>query len=195
MAKKDKKKKINTKKQEKKYSRFEKDLNKTRKKMFKVMAKLGKRNVQDYTLKDSNGNDVKLSQLFKDKKDLILIHNMGKECKYCTLWADGFNGTTYFIEQAAAFALVSPDPPAVQKKFAAERGWTFPMYSGEGSAFIKDMGFQTKDGKYQPGVSAFHKENGKITRESRAYFGPGDFFCHVWYFFDMLPGKRDYSKL
>src|SRR6266542_1708219 len=194
MAKKEKnkKKKTNTKKLGKKYSKLEGELSKTRKKMFKVMSRLGKRDVQDYTLKDSSGGDVKLSRLFGDKKDLVLVHNMGKACNYCTLWADGFNGTTYFINKLAAFALVSPDAPDVQKSFAAERGWTFPMYSGAGSAFTKDMGYQTKDGKYLPGASVFHKEDdGKITRVSKTYFGPGDFFCHVWYFFDMLPGKKD----
>jgi predicted dithiol-disulfide oxidoreductase (DUF899 family) len=196
MAKKDKNKKVNVKKLEKKYSRLEEELNKTKKKLFKVQAKLGKKEIQDYTLKDSAGNDVKLSGLFRDKKDLVLIHNMGKSCQYCTLWADGFNGIFYFVEKIAAFALVSPDPPDVQKSFASERGWKFPMFSGAGSSFIKDMGYQDKKGDYWPGASVFHRnENGSITRVSRTVFGPGDFFCSVWHFFDMIPGKKDYSKL
>src|SRR2546428_2337167 len=171
MAKKDKKKKPNTKKLEKKYGRLEKELGKTRKKMLKVQAKLGQKEVQDYTLKDSGGNEVKLSQLFGDKKDLVLVHNMGKSCRYCTLWADGFNGNFYFIEKLAAFALVSPDTSEVQKSFAAERGWKFPMYSGAGSAFIKDMGYQDKKGGYWPGASVFHKNaDGSITRVSKTFF-------------------------
>jgi predicted dithiol-disulfide oxidoreductase (DUF899 family) len=197
MAKKDKKKKkkVNSKKLEKKYGRLEKELGKIRKKMLKVQSKLGKKEVQDYTLKDSGGSDVKLSQLFGDKKDLVLIHNMGKACRYCTLWADGFNGNFYFIQKLAGFALVSPDTPEVQKSFAAERGWKFPMYSGAGSAFIKDMGYQDKKGGYLPGASVFHKnDDGSITRVSKTFFGPGDFYCSVWHFLDMVPGKEEEIK-
>src|SRR5690349_290747 len=47
--------------------------------------------VRDYTLAGWDG-PVALSSLFAGKKDLIVIHNMGKGCRYCTLWADGFNG-------------------------------------------------------------------------------------------------------
>lgn len=194
--KKNKRQKNNNRKHEKKYARLYDDLNKIKKKMFKLQAKLGKMEIQDYTLKDSAGNDVKLSQLFGQKNDLILIHNMGKACDYCTLWADGFNGNYYFIQKLAAFALVSPDPPEIQKKFAAARGWTFPMFSGAGSSFIKDMGYQDKKGNYWPGASVFRKNgDGSISRVSKTVFGPGDFFCSVWHFFDMIPGKKDYSKL
>ena len=47
--------------------------------------------VQDYVLDGWDG-PVRLSELFGDKRDLILIHNMGKGCPSCTMWADGFNG-------------------------------------------------------------------------------------------------------
>jgi len=48
--------------------------------------------VDDYILKDWENKDVRLSSLFGSNKDLILIHNMGRQCSYCTMWADGFNG-------------------------------------------------------------------------------------------------------
>ena len=38
----------------------------------------------------------------------------------------------------------------------------------------------------------FRKEaDGKIYRASRAEFGPGDNFCAVWHFFDLLPEGID----
>ncbi|MGH2575966.1 MAG: DUF899 family protein [Ignavibacteria bacterium] len=188
MGKKDKKKKGGSKKLEKKYQRVWEELNNSRKKLIKLQAKLGKKEIEDYTFKDRNGKEVKLSQMFGDKTDLILIHNMGKACSYCTIWADGFNGIFPHIEKRASFVLVSPDDPETQRNFSAERGWKFDMYSGIGSAFIKDMGYQTKKGDYWPGASVFHKSNdGKITRVSKTIFGPGDYFCSVWHFFDMLP--------
>jgi len=197
MSKKDKTEKSKTGKKkslqkfEAKLTKLDAEMKKTRSKMLKLLAKSAKMNVEDYALKDADGNEVKLSQMFGDKSDLILIHNMGRSCSYCTLWADGFNGVTYFVEKKAAFVLVSPDPPAIQKEFAAKRGWKFKMYSGEGSTFIKDMGYVADDGSYWPGASVFHKsEDGKIKRISKTFFGPGDDFCSVWHFFDMLPKEK-----
>jgi len=187
MGKKDKKKKNNSAELEKKYIKLEKEMMKSRQKMLKLNAKLARMDVDDYTFKDRDGNDVNLSALFGDKNELIVIHNMGKSCSYCTMWADGFNGIHPHIEKRSAFALVSPDAFDVQKAFADERGWKFRMYSGKDSTFIKDMGYYTEKNGYWPGASVFHKEDGKITRISKTFFGPGDYFCSVWHFFDMLP--------
>ena len=190
MGKKDKKNKSSSKsdKVQKKLRKLEEEIQDARKKMIKLNSKLSKMDVQDYVLKDRSGNDVKLSEMFGDKENLILVHNMGKACSYCTLWADGFSGVNYFIEKKAAFGLVSPDPPDVQKQFSADRSWKFNMYSASGTPFIKDMGYQMEDNSYWPGVSVFHKDNdGKITRVAKDYFGPGDFYSSPWHFFDLLP--------
>jgi len=183
---------------EKKLQKVEEDIRSGRKKMIKILSKMGTIDeLNDYELVDWNGNPIKLSAMFGNKNDLILVHNMGKSCSYCTLWADGYNGTQYFIEKTASFAVVSPDPPDVQKEFALSRGWKFKMYSGIGSTLIKDMGFETEKGEYWPGVSVFHKdENGKITRVAKDYFGPGDFYCSVFHFLDLIPknGKEGASE-
>lgn len=179
-------------KTEKKLRKIQEDITESRKKYIKLISKLAKMDVEDYILKDREGNDVKLSEMFGDKENLIVIHNMGKACSYCTLWADGFSGITYFMEKKAAFVLVSPDAPEVQKEFADSRGWKFKMYSGAGSTFIKDMGYYTDAGSYWPGVSVFHKDgNGKITRISKDFFGPGDFYSSPWHLFDLLPEEKE----
>ena len=188
MGKKDKKKN-NPAEIEKKYFKLEKEMIKNKQKMLKLNAKLAGMDVEDYSFKDKDGNDVKLSQMFDDKKELIVIHNMGKSCSYCTMWADGFNGIFPHVEKRSAFALISPDASDVQKSIAEERGWKFRMYSGKDSTFIKDMGYYTDKNGYWPGASVFHKEDGKIKRISKTVFGPGDYFCSVWHFFDMLPKK------
>ncbi|MEO8512495.1 MAG: DUF899 family protein [Ignavibacteria bacterium] len=178
-------------KSEKKLRKIQEEINESRKKYIKLVSKLAKMDVDDYTLKDRDGKDVKLSEMFGDKENLVLIHNMGKSCSYCTLWADGFSGVTYFMEKKAAFVVVSPDAPEVQKEFAESRGWKFKMYSGAGSSFIKDMGYYTDAGSYWPGVSVFHKGgSGKITRISKDFFGPGDFYSSPWHFFDLLPQEE-----
>ncbi len=145
--------------------------------------------VEDYTLTGSNGSKVRLSDLFEKKDNLILVHNMGRSCPYCTMWADGFNGVLDHMEDRAAFAVCSPDASSAQRKFASGRGWKFKMVSSKGSSFSKDMGFENKDGGAEPGVSVFHKNtDGRIFRVSKDEFGPGDEYCIVWHFFDLLPG-------
>ena len=72
------------------------------------------RTVEDYALAGADG-EVSLSQLFGGKDELVLVHNMGASCPYCTMWANGINGSVPDIEARAAFALASPDAPDVQK--------------------------------------------------------------------------------
>ena len=141
--------------------------------------------VADYTLAGARG-PVQLSALFGKKRDLVVIHNMGRSCRYCTMWADGFNGLLPHLANRAAFAVVSPDPVAIQRKFAASRGWKFPMYSGADSAFIHDLGFLPKPDDPRPGVSTFCRVRGKIYRVASAPFGPFDAFCATWPLFALL---------
>jgi len=147
--------------------------------------------IKNYELFDFAGNAVTLLELFGDKNDLIIIHNMGKGCNYCTLWADGFNGFAKPLADRAAFVVVTPDAPAVQQEFAESRGWTFRMASAHGTPFISELGFsEFKDGKeyYHPGYSTFKKyPDGTITRAAYDYFGPGDMYCSVWHMFELLP--------
>lgn len=148
--------------------------------------------VTDYVFSGWDGRPVHLSELFNGRRDLILVHNMGVGCNYCTLWADGFIGLAPHLTNRAAFAVSSPDPVAVQKPFAEKRGWTFPMVSADGTSFFADMGFTDGRGDPMPGVSIFRRgADGGILRVQRAEFGPGDQFCAAWHFFDMLADGVD----
>jgi len=148
--------------------------------------------VQDYKLFDCEGREAALSSLFGEHGKLILVHNMGRQCSYCTMWADGFTGMLPYLQSRAAFVVTSPDRPDAQKKLVQSRGWNFPVYSTDGTSFIADMGFDNGEEGLMPGVSVFVKEaDGKIYRVSRAEFGPGDDFCPVWHFFELLPEGID----
>jgi len=143
--------------------------------------------VKDYQLTTGEGAPVRLSELFGDKSDLLLVHNMGQNCPYCTLWADGFNGSVDHLENRAAFVVVSPDTPEQQKKFSDLRGWKFKMASVHGTSLPVDLGFELEPGTYYPGVSALYKDpERKIFRTGKAFFGPGDDFCAVWPLIDLL---------
>jgi predicted dithiol-disulfide oxidoreductase (DUF899 family) len=148
-----------------------------------------KETVGNHTLLGTDGVPVSLSALFGEKDDLIVVHNMGRGCAYCTMWADGFNGVVTHLEDRAAFVVVSPDEPAVQAEFAESRGWRFPMVSAAGSGFTHAMGFEDKPGDYMPGFSVFRRlPDGSIVRTGRDFFGPGDDYCSPWRLFDLLDG-------
>ena len=177
---------------EKKVLELETEIKKKKSQLSALRKKIPLEAVTDYSFTEQTAQGVKkvsLSQLFGNKKELILIHNMGTGCPYCTLWGDGFNGLTAHFENRAAFVMESPNTPRVQGRFKKSRGWKFRFVSSENTSFRRDMKFATKDGDMIPGISVFIKKSGKIYRLSKSVFGPGDNFCVAWDVFDMLPGK------
>ena len=152
-----------------------------------VREQMGPDVPQDYVFVGEDG-PVKLSELFGEHDDLLVIHNMGKSCNYCTLWADGLASYAPMIGERCALALSSPDAAEVQAQVKRERDWPYRMVSIKDNTFGHDMGFVIDEG-YMPGVSAFHKDStGTIMRTGAAYFGPGDDFCPIWPLFDLLEG-------
>ena len=158
-----------------------------REKMREALANVEPQDVKDYEFTNIDG-PVRLSEIFGQHEDLIVIHNMGVSCNYCTLWADGYNGIHQHVVTRAGFVVSSPDRPTVQKKFAETRGWKFPMVSHAGSSFAADMGYVSEKGGLIAGVSVFRREGDAIKRVSDTGFSPGDDFCILWHFFDLLPG-------
>lgn len=160
--------------------------------LVELLRSEGPEEVRDYVLRGADGSAVRLSELFGDERDLILVHNMGRGCPYCTLWADGFNGVLPHLENRAAFVVVSPDAPEVQQEFASSRGWRFRMASSVGTSLAKDLGFETEhEGKpfALPGCSTLRKrEDGAIERVAKTFFGPGDPYCAVFHLFPLLDG-------
>jgi predicted dithiol-disulfide oxidoreductase (DUF899 family) len=166
---------------------YRRQINDIREKMRNTLATVEPQPVKDYAFATSEGS-VRLSELFGDHEDLILIHNMGASCPACTLWADGYNGIHQYVVRRAGFAVSSPDRPAVQKRFAEARGWRFPMVSHADSSFAADMGYVSTNGGWLPGVSVFRRNGEGIVRVSDTGFSPGDDYCTLWHFFDLLPG-------
>lgn len=173
---------------QKRIREMEEQIRQMKQRLANLRRKFPPRKVRDYSFKDSFGNAVRLSHLFGERSDLILIHNMGVKCAYCTLWADGFNGIVKHLEQRVSFVVESADDYSVQRRFAADRGWGFRMVSSRGTSFKKDMGYEGENKAPWPGVSVFTKDKkGEIFRVSDAGFGPGDNFCVLWDLFDLLP--------
>jgi predicted dithiol-disulfide oxidoreductase (DUF899 family) len=166
---------------------LEEEILEKKKQLVDLKHSLPPQEIGAYSFQTWDGRKVPIAELFGDREELILIHNMGKGCRYCTLWADGFNSLLPHLENRAAFVVVSPDDPATQKEFAETRGWRFHMVSYDGLDFARDMEFLGENNKFWPGVSTFTKApDGRIHRTAWSYFGPGDDFCSVWHLFDLL---------
>ena len=156
---------------------------KAREKVLQLRRSVEGRAVKDYKFGTSDGS-VRLSELFGDKSDLIVIHNMGKKCVYCTLWADGLNGFVPHMESVMSVALVSKDSPEIQRQFANSRGWRFNLASHGGGDYIQEQTVM-KGADNMPGAVLYVRQGEKIIRKNSAVFGPGDQYCSIWNLFGM----------
>ena len=146
------------------------------------LAKLQQSNrgneVINYSFSTIEG-EINLLDLFGEKDKLLLIHNMGQGCRYCTLWADGFNGFLPHLESTISVVLVSKDAPQLQRKFANSRDWRFRLASHGGGEYIQEQSVM-KDSNNMPGAVVYERDGDKIYRKNDCVFGPGDIYCSMW---------------
>ena len=110
---------------------------------------------------------------------MLVIHNMGQSCRYCRLWADGFNGLLPHLEANLAVVLASPDAPEAQRRFATSRDWRFRMVSHAGSPYIREQD-AGDSGEGWPGAVMYQRDGTRILRRAATVFGPGDVYCALW---------------
>lgn len=134
--------------------------------------------VPDYAFESLNG-PVTLHDLFGSHDRLLVIHNMGQGCRYCTLWADGFNGFVPHLESVMSLALVSKDAPETQRRFANSRGWRFQLASHGGGDYIREQTV-LKGQDNMPGAVLYERRGQRIMRKNSCIFGPGDIYCSMW---------------
>ncbi len=125
------------------------------------------------------GGEASLLDFFGDKDKLLVIHNMGQGCRYCTLWADGFNGFLPHLEAAMSVVLVSKDTPETQRRFANSRGWRFRLASHGGGDYIQEQTVLVEQSN-MPGAVVYERDGEQILRKNSCVFGPGDMYCSAW---------------
>jgi len=148
--------------------------------------------IENFVLQQTAG-PIKLSECFEGKSDLIVIHNMGIHCSYCTMWADGINGVQAHLRDRAGLILVSGDSAGLVGKTAGDRDWKFPVAANADSGFFVAMGMDPDDtGEPWPGMSTFHLNKGdEIEHIATESFGPFDLFSPVWHFVGRLKNGVD----
>jgi predicted dithiol-disulfide oxidoreductase (DUF899 family) len=161
------------------------EISRIEKQLFELTAKLNELrrtnsgdDVQNYTFATLDG-ELTLLDMFGEHDRLLVIHNMGQGCRYCTLWADGFNGFLPHLESAMSVVLVSKDPPEVQRSFANSRNWRFRLASHGGGRYIQEQ--TVMDGEHNtPGAVVYERDGSRIMRKNASVFGPGDLYCSIW---------------
>lgn len=180
--------------QEKEIQELQKSILETREKINKLRAEQPEEEIQDYEMTSLDGNPIKLSELFGDKDEMMLIHNMGPGCPYCTLWADGFKGFMPYFESRCAFVTETDKDANSLNEFAKGRDWNFVTVSSINTTLKNDLGFKAEDNSNWPGMSTLYKKDGKIFRHSKETFGPGDDYCSVWHMMTLLKkGVNDWQ--
>lgn len=151
------------------------------------LEKLRKENkgleIKNYAFQTLSGK-TSLLDLFGKKDKLVVIHNMGQGCRWCTSWADGLNGVLPHIESQFSVVLVSKDTPEVQRQFALTRGWRFTMASHGGGEYITEQTVQSGENN-MPGVVCYEKKGDKIYRKNASCFGPGDLYNPLFHIVSM----------
>ena len=129
---------------------------------------------EDYVFQWANdgkvGKRVKFSELFGDKKTLLLYSfmygpNWDNPCPSCTSLMDGFDRSAYQVTRHAAFAGIAKAPPEKINAWAKKRGWTqIALLSGFDSPFQADYKCQqgSDDDMQLPVMHVFTKRGGKI---------------------------------
>ncbi|GLS83431.1 DUF899 family protein [Paraferrimonas haliotis] len=134
--------------------------------------------IADYRLQTLSG-EVALSELFAGKTKLLMIHNMGEACRYCTLWGDGINGILPHLESALSVVLVSKNDIHTMRTFANSRNWGFRLASHGGGDYMKQQVAQ-QGYDNMPGAVVYELRDGVIYRTNHCAFGPGDLYCAAW---------------
>jgi predicted dithiol-disulfide oxidoreductase (DUF899 family) len=134
---------------------------------------LGGRLKEDYVFQWANdgkvGQGVKFSELFGDKKTLLLYSfmygpNWDNPCLSCTSLVDGFDRTWYQVSRDAAFVAIAKASAEKINAWAKRRGWSqIPLVSGAASPFQADYKCQKDSDDMQlPVMHVFTKRDGKI---------------------------------
>ncbi|MBV8551127.1 MAG: DUF899 family protein [Acidobacteriaceae bacterium] len=149
--------------------------------------------------------EVRLSGLFHDPtKPLVMYQYMfggaqNKPCRMCTMWVDGFNSVTHYLQETMNFAIIAQAGIRELREWGRRRNWHgLRLISSEGSEFKNALGFQNEGGRQWPGISVFVlSQDGSVKHFYSAcaqmadHVNRGiDLLTPVWNLLDLTPYGR-----
>lgn len=170
---------------------------------------------EDYAFVGGDGETVRLSELFGEKKTLVLYNfmygpRMAKPCPMCTSFLDGIEGNAVHITQRVALAVVARSPIERIRDFARTRGWTrLRLLSSAENDFNRDYHGEDEKGAQNPMLHVFVRDGAAIRHfwSSELLFAPEepgqnarhlDTMWPLWNVLDNTPDGRGadfYPKL
>jgi predicted dithiol-disulfide oxidoreductase (DUF899 family) len=169
---------------------------------------------EDYVF-DEGGTRPRLSELFGDKRTLVLYSfmygpHMEKPCPMCTSFLDGLDAQAHHLGERVALAVAARSPIARIREFARTRPWNrLRLLSCEGTTYARDYhGEDARDNQW-PMMNVFAKKGGKVvhfwgTEMLYAAGEAGEDTRHIdamwplWNVLDVTPegrGEKWYPKL
>ncbi len=166
---------------------------------------------EDYVFDAGAGRLVRLSELFRDGKDTLLIYSymfgpkMAQPCPMCTSFLDSIEGAVDHFTQRANLAVVVKSPIALVKKIAKQRGWRrLPLLSSAENSYNIDYHGENATGGQLPMMNVFVRRKGKIYHSyaTELHFRPADkgqnqrhidMMWPLWNMLDLTPeGRGDF---
>jgi len=165
---------------------------------------------------DEAGGPVRLSELFADGKDTLIVYSymygpqMKQPCVACTSILDALDGEAPHVTQRVNLAVVAKSPIERIRQFTDERGWrNLRLLSSANNTYNRDYHGELPDGSQMPMLNVFVRRDGRIyhfyyTELLFAPADPGQDERHVdsiwplWNLFDLTPegrGEKWYPRL
>jgi len=167
---------------------------------------LGGRVKEDYLFEGADG-PVRLSELFADRKDTLLVYSymFGPEaapCVMCTSILDALDGEAPHVVQRVNFVVVVRSPIERVLEFTRARGWrNLRLLSSADNTYNADYFGETSRDEQQPMMNVFVRRNGAIhhTYGTELLFVPSepgqegrhvDLIWPLWNLLDLTPEGR-----
>jgi len=112
---------------------------------------------------------VKLSELFQDKLDTLLLYSymfgpkMQQPCPMCTSFLDSLDGAARHLSQRANLAVVAKSPIGRIRQFTQTRGWRHVrLLSSAGNSYNRDYHGENAEGGQLPMMNVFVRRKDTI---------------------------------
>ncbi len=163
---------------------------------------------EDYVFDEGSGGQVKLSELFRNGLDTLLIYSYmfgpqaKQPCPMCTSFLDSVEGAAMHLTQRANLAVVAKSPIDRIQQVAKSRGWRhLRLLSSANNNYNRDYYGEDSEGGQVPMLNVFARRKGKIyhTYATELQFLPPekgqnqrhiDMMWPLWNLLDLTPEGR-----